>query len=73
MTWLGYQLAETNLISPFVYLTEILALGPMLGGMDLTRNRHMFDLDQMQLERYCIKFHFQLSTSLIAPGCTPNL
>jgi hypothetical protein len=51
MTWLGYQLAETNLISPFVYLIEILlALGPMFGGMGHTRNRHMFDLDQMQLE-----------------------
>ena len=50
MTWLGYQLAETDLISPFVYLIEKLALDPMLGGMDLTRNRHMFGLDSMQLE-----------------------
>lgn len=48
MTWLGYQLTETDLISPFVNLIEILASGPMLGGMDLTRNRHMFGLDSMR-------------------------
>lgn len=47
MTWLSYQLTETDLISPFVYLIETLALNPMLGGMNLTRNRHMFGLDQM--------------------------
>lgn len=65
MTWLGYQFAETNLISPFVYLTEILALGPMLGGMDLTRNRHMFDLDQIPLSTSSFTNSFRMYTKLV--------
>jgi hypothetical protein len=50
MTWLSYQLTETDLISPFVYLIEISALGAMRGRMDLTKNRHMFEPDHMQIE-----------------------
>jgi hypothetical protein len=63
MTWLSYQLTETDLISAFVYLIEILALGSMRGGMDLTKNRHMFGPDHMQLEGL---YQIPLSSLLIS-------
>lgn len=34
MTWLSYKLTEADLISPFVYLIEILALGAMRGHLE---------------------------------------